>query len=233
MDSDEFQRWSSESKQILFCPGIPGAGKTIITAIVVEHLCTKFRKYPNIGIAYLYCNFRRHQEQKPIDLLAGLLKQLIQRRPSLPEKVIRLHEKHNKDRTSPSSDEISKVLQSTVAEYSRTFIIIDALDECQFSEGSRRKFLLEIFSLQAKTGANVFATSRFIPEIIREFEEGISLEIQASNEDVRRYLEGRMSQLPSCVLKSRDLQEKIVTEIIQAADKMHVPPPGAKIERAV
>jgi Cdc6-like AAA superfamily ATPase len=221
LDSNRFQDWLIKGKQTLFCPGIPGAGKTIITSIVVEHLNTKFENDASIGIAYLYCSFQRQQEQNPTDMLASLLKQLIQEQHSVPESVKSLYERHEK-RKRPSLEEISKLLHSVVAGYSRVFILIDALDECQTSNGVRRKFLSEVFNLRAKTGVNLFATSRFIPEITGEFEESISLEIRASSEDVQRYLDGHMSQLPAFVLRSRDLQEEIRTTITKAVDGMYV-----------
>ena len=56
-----------------------------------------------------------------------------------------------------------------VREYSITFIIIDALDECQARDGERKKFLAELFNLQAPTATNLLVTSRFIPEIEKEF----------------------------------------------------------------
>ncbi len=74
-------------KQTLFCPGIPGAGKTILTSIVVDDLHTRFQNNERIGIAYLYCNFRRQEEQRAGDLLASLLKQLAQGQSSMPESV--------------------------------------------------------------------------------------------------------------------------------------------------
>jgi hypothetical protein len=58
LDSPEFQTWLNTENQTLFCPGIPGAGKTILTSIVVEELTTRFSNDPTIGIAYIYCNFR-------------------------------------------------------------------------------------------------------------------------------------------------------------------------------
>lgn len=222
LDSDEFQRWLNKSRQTLFCPGIPGAGKTMITSIVVDHLNTKFENDISVGVAFLYCNFRRHQVQKPVDLIMSLLKQLAQGRPSVPENVKSLYEKHKDKRTTPSFDEILETLHSVIDNYSRTFIIVDALDECQASGGGRKRVLLEIFSLQAKTGANLFATSRFVPEIMNEFEGSISLEIRASDKDVQRYLDGHMLDLPSFVMRSHDLQEKIKTEIIKAVDGMCV-----------
>src|SRR6266536_6058887 len=56
LNSDEFQNWVNQRSQTLFCPGIPGAGKTMITSIIVDHLCTKFQNDASVGIAYLYCN---------------------------------------------------------------------------------------------------------------------------------------------------------------------------------
>jgi hypothetical protein len=197
----------------------------MIASIIIEYLETKFRQNdPNIGIAYLYCNFQRQQDQKPADLLASLLKQLIQRRPSVPEYVRNLYKHHNDKQTRLSFDEISRALHYVAATYSKTFIIIDALDECQAS-GDRKRLLSEIFNLQAKTGASFLATSRFIPEIRKEFdfEGSMSIEIRASDGDVQRYLNGHISQLPSCVTRSSDLQEEIKTEIMKAVDGMYVP----------
>jgi predicted ATPase len=223
LDSDEFQRWVNESKQTLFCPGIPGAGKTMMTSIAVDNLCTRFRNDPSVGVAYLYCNYRRRQEQKPADLFASLLKQLIQGRPSLLENIRSMHKLHKDRQSRPSFEEISRALHSVVADYSRVFIFIDALDEYQTSEGRHRTLLSEIFNLQAKTGVSLFATSRFIPEITKEFEGCISLEIRASEEDVQRYLDGHMSQLPSFISGKPDLRETIKTEITKAVDGMYVP----------
>ena len=220
LDSDEFLEWLDQKQQRLFCPGIPGAGKTMITSIVVDTLCTRFENDGSVGIAYLYCNFRQQQDQKPADLLASLLGQLVQGQPSVSSSVKSLHERYRAKRTRPSFDEISQVLQSTIASYSRTFIIIDALDERAASDGGRGEFLSEIFKLQAKTGANLFATSRFIPDITEEFKGSPSLEIRANGEDVRRYLDGHMSHLRPFVSRKPDLQEEIKDEIVQAVDGM-------------
>jgi hypothetical protein len=222
LKSNEFQDWVNQNKEILFCPGIPGAGKTIITSIVVDHLLRMFQNDAGVGIAYLYCNFRLQQEQRPKDLLTSLLTQLVQGQPSIPESVKSLYESHKGKKTFPSFDEVSLVLSSILTGYSKAFIIIDALDECKASDGDRAKFLSEIFKLQAKTSASLFVTSRFLSDIKEEFErrESILLDIRASDEDVRRYLDGHRSQLPEFVSRSPGLKEEIETAIIKAADGM-------------
>ncbi|KAL1965282.1 hypothetical protein VTN77DRAFT_5884 [Rasamsonia byssochlamydoides] len=148
LDTNEFQQWVNHKKQTLFCPGIPGAGKTILTSIIVNHLEQKFTSDDSVGIAYLYCNFRRQQEQTPLDLLTILLKQLAQGRGSLPGSVKSLYEHHKQKGSRPGLDEIMGALQSVIAAYTKTFIIIDALDECAVSNGIRQQFLCEIFRIK-------------------------------------------------------------------------------------
>ena len=223
LNSKEFQSWLGKDKQTLFCPGIPGAGKTILTSIVLDDLSTRFQINASIGIAYLYCNYKRQYEQKPADLLMNLLKQLVQKRPHIPENVKSLYEHYKHKRSRPPINEISTVLKSVAAHYSKVFIIIDALDECRISGGDCRTLLLQIFNLQTQTGANLFATSRFIPEITKMFKGSVTLEIRADNEDVRKYLEGKMSRLRPFVSRNHTLQEEIKAEIIKAVDGMYVP----------
>jgi len=220
LDSDEYRAWLNTNRQTLFCPGIPGAGKTIATAIIIADLWERFQSDASFGVAYLYCNFRRHDEQNLKDLLSSLLKQLVLEQESVPDIVRDLYESHKTNRTRPSFKEISTALQSVTSIYSRVFIIIDALDECQVSEECRSRLISEIFNLQAKTGANLFATSRFIDQITERFKWSIRLEVRARKEDIRRYLDDRISHSESRTLK--DSGEEIKTGIVEAVDGMYV-----------
>jgi Cdc6-like AAA superfamily ATPase len=225
LKSNEFQEWINQTRQTLFCPGIPGAGKTIITSIVVEHLWIKFQKDLSVGMAYLYCNFQRQHEQKQADLLMSLLKQLVQERNPMPETLRSLYNRHEDKRSRPSLDEILKELYSVVRLYSKVFIIVDALDECQVSEDGRSQLLRNLFNLQSQAHANIFATSRFIPEIEFQFERCIRKEIRAQHDDILRYLDGRIPQLlRSQISKYHDLQDLIRSEVVNAVDGMYVRP---------
>jgi hypothetical protein len=222
LDSTEYNAWLEGAKQTLFCPGLPGAGKTILTSIVVDNLNTRYRDDASVGIAYIYCNFRRKDEQKAEDLLAALVKQLALGWSSLPDIVKTLYETHKANRTRPSFDEISKSLKSVVALYSRVFILVDALDECQASDSSRGKFLADVFDLQDRAGVNLFVTSRYIQDITEKFHQSTTLDIRASSKDVRKYLQVRMSEGESYILRRPDLQAEITAEIIKRVDGMQV-----------
>lgn len=222
LESPEFRKWKALKGQTLFCPGIPGAGKTITTSIVVEHL--EPLQDQETGVAYVYCNFRRHDEQRPYNLLASLLKKLgqDQKWDSVRKILTKLYDRHKNRRSRPSLEEIAGAFQSVSATYSRTFVIIDAVDECQHPDGRLKIFLAEIFKLQAGCGANIFATSRPIPDIRHLFKTAMPLEIKATAEDIELYVAAHTLLLPGFVRRSNELQEEIRSAIVQSVQGMCV-----------
>lgn len=222
LSSSEFYNWVNESKQTLFCPGIPGAEKTMMSSIVVDHLNVKFRNDSGVGIAYIYCSYQPQQEQKPEDLLSSLLKQLVQGQPTVPPDVKNLYERHRNKGTRPSFDEIVNVLHSKIHLYSRVFII-DALDEYYASNNEGpKKLLLVVFSLQEKTQLNLFTTSRFTSEITSRFNRCMSKTIQAHDDDVLSYINGRIPELlQSRILKHPQVQEAVRRDVVKAVDGMY------------
>jgi hypothetical protein len=79
----------------------------------------------------------------------------------MPDSVKDLYHRHKKKGTRPSVDDVLTALHLVAALYARVFIVVDALDECQSTNGCRKRFLAEAFNLQAKCGMNLFATSLY------------------------------------------------------------------------
>lgn len=222
LESSEFQKWIMGPKRTLFCPGMPGAGKTILSSIVIEKLYKEYENDMDVRVAYVYCNFQLQKEQTLEHFLESILKQFAKGHGSLPHSVEALYNQHQHKGTRPTADELSKALHSICAFgiFTTSFIVIDALDECQSSCGTRSRLIDEIFKLQKKHNVNILVTSRFIPEITDRFDGTAQLEIRASQEDVMRYLRGNLSLLPSCVTRSPDLQDEICVNIASAVSGM-------------
>lgn len=218
LESIEYRRWCDGIDDTLFCPGIPGAGKTFLTSIVISDLVGRFGEDSETGVAYLYCNYKRHTEHTIENLLASVLKQLIQGHPPLCTEVESLYRKHRQKETQPSVSELRTELNVIASKLPRIFLLIDALDECV--DPVRSQLLEEVSTLQDARKISVFATSRFIPEVTSEFHGKLSVEIRASNGDVRRYLQAHMREMPTCVRRSEALQETIISEITKAVDGM-------------
>lgn len=218
LNTTKFQSWLKTGNQTLFCPGIPGAGKTIQTSVVVNDLCNRFHDDTTVGIAHIYCDFQRQEDQKIEQLLACLLRQLAACQNSLHDNLAALYHRHQVRWTRPSRSELVAALQATITTYSRTFVIVDALDECQDSDRSRTNLLTELFLLQNACGINLLATSRSIPEITQWFKGFPSLGICPSQIDVWHYLDKHMSPLPNFVKSNADLQTEIKTGIEAAIE---------------
>jgi Cdc6-like AAA superfamily ATPase len=219
LDSLEFEAWQHGSDKTLFCPGIPGAGKTMIAAIAIDHLYRRARS-EDIGVAYLFCNYKAQLEQTAATLLATVLKQLVQSRPGLAAPVIRMYEDHQKQRSRPSLDEIFEALQSVCSAYHTVYLVVDALDECTDQDGVRNQLVNKLRELEARTNTHLMFTSRFIPEVTEKFKSEPTLEVRASDQDVRRYVASQLPRLPRCVQRDSGLARDIQDRVVEAVDGM-------------
>lgn len=202
----------------MLCQGIPGAGKTVLASLVIDQLTTKFHGDKHTGIAYIYFDYRQREEHAET-LLRNILKQLAQKRPSLPACVSTLYMQGIQG-FPPSLETISQALQSMTEDFSNIFIILDALDECTASNDCRMRFLAEIFSFRDMTAANIFATSRPNTEIADKFRGGMFMEICAREGDIRQYLKGNIHLLSHLVQNDVEMKSEIEQAIISSVHGM-------------
>lgn len=224
IDSAEFQKWVNGKSATLFCPGIPGAGKTMMASNVIDYVESRFRvpatSSKPVGVAYIFCTFQHRAQQNLDDLLASLLKQLVRQLAAIPESLQSMLSNFKYTGRPLTVDNIIQLLGMVFEEFSRSFILVDALDECQSSYQTVAELLANIFSLQTRHEVNLFATSRKIPEIASKFNHCPTIDIHASQEDIRMYLTGHMAELPSFVSEDPQLQTDIVTGICSSIDGM-------------
>ncbi|KAJ7108274.1 hypothetical protein C8R44DRAFT_938293, partial [Mycena epipterygia] len=212
-----FKEWESGSEKVLWCQGISGAGKTVLSSMVVNHLRMQ---HPNeTGVACIYLNHKETETQTPVNLLAALWKQLIVGKAQSPT-VHGLYKQHQERDTRPSLDEIFNLLQAAAALHSRTCLIVDALDE--YPE-DQRYVLLKYLALILGPTTNLMITSR--PHVtLDSFLQNVQMiEIRATEDDIRRYVDMHIQQSPRLsrhVKTCPDLQEEICSKIIRNVEGM-------------
>jgi hypothetical protein len=188
-------------------------------SVVINYLERTF-KQENVGIAYIYCTYRE-QNQTAGNLVASLLKQLIQQRPAIPGNIRDLYRHHRSRQTHPPLSEYSRLLQAELRHFLKVFIVIDALDECSEESRIREHFLAEVQKLLPMV--RLLVTSRHILDIKHKFEGAARLGICASDGDLKRYLESRIeSQHPLASYARTDptLRSDVLTTIIKRAHGM-------------
>ncbi|KAF7341365.1 Ankyrin repeat-containing protein [Mycena venus] len=217
LEDASFIKWKSGSIDTVWCRGMPGAGKTVLCAIVVDHL-RKSLDNENIRIAVVYLNHKETEAQSPSNVLASIWRQLIIEQP-LSSTVEKLYVKHREQRTRPSLDDTHGVLCSTVSQLSRVFIVVDALDEYPEEQWDT---LLERLSILGPS-VTLMVTSRphiNIKHVIPEFEV---IEIRAAKDDIRQYLEGQIrksQRLSRHVKNAPDVRQALETRIVEGSDGM-------------
>lgn len=215
LDAPEVVQWLKESKATLFCPGIPGAGKTMVAAIVVNQLLQSAVR-EEYGVAYIYCNYKSQANQDTASMLAALVKQLSQGRPSALSLVEKFHLEHASRGVRPSLENIFIVLRDVVMHLSYVYIVVDALDECQIK--SRRQLVSKLLDLQKVADVRLMVTSRFVPDVEDAFRTALRLEVKAIDEDVKQFVVSQMRWLPNCIQRNSALQEMVQEKIVKATD---------------
>jgi hypothetical protein len=193
--------------------------RTLFRSIVIDNLRERLKDDIGVGIACIYCNYKEKDAQTLINLVAGLWAQLVRNSGSLPTEVRDLYSTHVHQNSSPTLDDVLKILQDEIARYSKIFIVIDALDE--YAEGDRSTLLKRLRELRPTI--NLMVTSRYLDAIANDFEGSPQLEISANVEDVQAYIVGRISgekRLSRFVTKDAALGENIVNTVAGKAKKM-------------
>ncbi|CCT73748.1 related to ankyrin [Fusarium fujikuroi IMI 58289] len=221
LTSQQYVHWRESTRGTLFCPGLPGGGKTVIAASVIDDLLHRFEPEDRVGVAFIYCSYKRQHEQSVQDCMASLLKQLVQQLPKMPPTIRSLYRRHKNNQTRPSLDEIVQALQAVIDSREQVYMVVDALDEYSKTAGDLTNFLNGIFQLQSGRNINILATSRpNIAGVRRYLNNGMELEISAREEDVRQVLENAMPGMPSCISSKPALQKQVVEGIAKAVDGM-------------
>ncbi|KAF4879415.1 Vegetative incompatibility protein HET-E-1 [Colletotrichum siamense] len=222
LKSETYRTWLNSKPEsnhrTLFCPGIPGAGKTILMSAVVDDITRRFVPSEMTVTAYVYCNFRRKEVQTVEHFLSSLIKQTARALAQIPDSVTKLYQDNKRSGTIPSALDLSDVFSSILGSFSTVFVLVDALDECDAE--SRFALLSILVDLQKKTPATLklFFTSRPVPEIEGRFHDALVCEIRAASEDIHRYVRHRLFQIPVCI--TNILEDRITNEIATAVDGM-------------
>ncbi|KAK5629145.1 hypothetical protein RRF57_004860 [Xylaria bambusicola] len=210
LDSPTFQEWLNCPGATLWCPGAPGSGKTFIASIVVDYLQSFAKKERDTGLTYVYCDFRR-RNQEPTALLANLWTQLILQRDLSKAEVDQLENDLYGRRVKLSAAQLNGLVEKefTDGKFQRMFVVIDALDEC--NEAQRETLLDHVSRLYP--WANVLITSRVLGGDLERFSDVRILRVISAEVDMHAYIRTRITnsrKLAENVRRKQDLDGEIV-----------------------
>lgn len=130
-----------------------------MASIVVEHL-KRTQKEQNVAVLVIYCGHNDAKSQSIDSLIAALIKQILQIRPTVSKELQDFYEAHSRTGIFPTLEALTKILRAEVSKFDNCFIIVDALDE--ILDESTRLLLLETLT---HGKVNILVTSRPLESI--------------------------------------------------------------------
>ncbi|KAJ7439213.1 hypothetical protein FB451DRAFT_1570045 [Mycena latifolia] len=185
LESDVYLRWRKNTPSVLWCRGKPGVGKSILSSVVLQDLDLSATAKGSIVLHY-FCDFAAGKQQTATLILQSLMRQMLLRGNDDHISVVkRCRERFS---TPPIFKELLQIfIDMCKLQRAGTFIVLDALDELE-----DRKILLPLLSKFVQADCHVFVTSRPIPDITDVLAASEQVELEASRNDLRIFVESEL-----------------------------------------
>jgi hypothetical protein len=195
------------------------------SSFIIDELSDQSRTAGNleIGLAYVYCDYRDQAQQTTTNLIGGMLKQLLAASPTFPQEIITIYEqKCQRERKSLELSDALTMLRSTCRAFNRIYLCLDALDEC-------RDVTLLLRSLQDMPfSVRIFMTSRkHVQKAVQShFKDALTIQIEANESDIRLLVKSKIDEnrIQEPDIMDEALEKEMLEKIVAFSMGMLVAP---------
>lgn len=237
-----FQAWKqAEKSRLLWIHGKAGSGKSHLAACVIDDIEKSCKTHRQSGdkethaLAYFYCSAKstQHQDKRgdassptsqlAVLLLSSLLRQLYEQLPA--EEDVDSILQNYKDRPSNrlGREKTKDGIRNILMKFTRTFIVVDGLDEWSGLPGggfaSLCEFIQSLTTLESKSIISVAIFSRPKQPILESTlceSTKVAVDDGSNADDINLFINKRTSDL----MKASPASEQIKTELANRAGGM-------------
>jgi ankyrin repeat protein len=128
-----YQSWLRGDTNLLWISGGPGQGKTMLSIFLTEELEGITQKMEDAELLFYFCRYPDETCNTAVDLLRGLVHQIVVKRPKLAKHVLPYVDTPAKSEEALSSLEALWVIFRRLVQdfdFGTMFCVLDGLDEC-------------------------------------------------------------------------------------------------------
>ena len=191
---------------------------------MIDKLCDEAVE-EDTAVACFYFDFAARTEQSPVNMLGSLLRQLVSGMEGIPEAVVRSF-RNQKKVIGGRGLQVSGILKmfQTIAGTKRTFICVDALDECV---PENRMVILESLGQIARESLDtrilVTGRSHVRSEVERKLGGAVAfLLIEPTGDGIIGYLREKLKNDTTPEIMSGALEGDIMESISQIGSETYV-----------
>jgi len=194
------------------------------SSLVVDRLCDQTRGQ-SAAVTCFYFDFAARKEQSATRMLGSLLKQIVGGIEKIPEEISQTFREQRMaiGGRGPQLPDIVKMLQ-TITSSLRTFVCIDALDECAAVHRVKLLNSLQLI-LEKSPSMRIFMIGR--PHIRAEIEKRLAGQVKSvslgpSKDDIVEYLRVRLDEDETPDAMDESLEADILSKIPENMSEMYV-----------
>ncbi|KAL7944335.1 hypothetical protein V8C42DRAFT_326513 [Trichoderma barbatum] len=211
-----FRDWQAipSSSTLLYLRGTVGTGKTFLTSRVIEHVKGALKSSTHDeGFAFFYCNRSGPSMQDPLIVLKSFVRQLSYRAydyDRIQKKVIRRCQLAKEEGRDLSYKDCKELILDSLNLYSRTTIVLDALDESDVTSYNLAEILIDLMEKATKP-VKVFISSRPGREYLEAFESQsiITVDSSSQQDDIVKFLDEKLYSTLPFKRRGREIQKLI------------------------
>ncbi|KAF5511721.1 Vegetative incompatibility protein HET-E-1 [Colletotrichum siamense] len=219
----QFRYWLSKPGSRLWLKGIPGAGKTVLAASIIEAALGQSSE--SIACAFFFCDYKVTATQNIEAIILAIVYQLGLQNGEAYQLLKYHYEEHhpvNGLPRQPSEAELMSMLHNILKIYSHVHLVIDGLDECG-------KYTADVVGALAKiprTSPNVSIAllSRDEEEVRHHLHEDfVSIEVAAHKQDITEYITAEIEERTrngKLDLHDPELKADALTRLVDGANGM-------------
>ena len=212
-DLDEMSSWIAGNTSALWIYGIPGAGKTILSTLVVDEVLFRKRS-DSVGTAYFYVRHDDKSSHSLSNIFGSLITQLARQNSLVLGEVM--------DRMALGDHDMRNQIHIIFRYFEQAFIMIDGLDECgNIFDRDRRRLIDAVAGLlcNAKCRIHILIFSRDELDIRNKFNwAGFKMvSVAATSADLRLFVN---AWLPTLDIQSAELKAKAAQTLVRESDGM-------------
>jgi ankyrin repeat domain-containing protein 50 len=167
---------------------------------------------------FAYCRYT--EPLSVTDVLAALVRQVLERHRHLASLIQPLYERHQRERTRLTQNELVGLLLEISKHFRTVFVILDGLDEA--SDAARFDLLATLSSLDL----HFFITSRPLRYLESVVPAAFHLDIAAHDHDITLLIHSKLDRMPTfkSLLGNGSFKNEVISSIRDKAQGMSVGP---------
>lgn len=194
------------------------------SSIVIDDLVSRFSQIPQVGIAWIYCDYRDQTNQSLVNILGSILRQFLRAVSTSHTlgQIEKILDSTKKSGTRVDILQVLPMLKLTLSQMDCSFLCLDALDELVPQTLVK---LLQILQSEFSS-VRIFLTGRpHIQQIINDrlqIQDQNTITLEAHPEDIRKYLKHQiqLDRELNPEEMSLPLEEEILDLITQRSEGM-------------